>query len=222
MADNSIDVMTKLAEHIVITETWPHQQTHHCIQTFAGMITMITSNRYHKQRKASMNINTGKHCNCARLIITKIRLWSKESICYSAERTYSIDAVGHICFYSSVMHSVYFSALTLLAGRQEGHSTCKNWVVGSWHGCLRGADLHVAQLMTLPLTVSCFSTFLVPAHLGTVVMEKGPLNVCSLMHFVTDHALLMVFRSWQIVLIQFYSRPFSSQSAAMLHFAALN
>jgi len=39
--------------------------------------------------------------------------------------------------------------------------------------CLeRGADLHVAQLMPLPLTFSCFSkiqigfTFLVPAHLG--------------------------------------------------------
>ena len=43
--------------------------------------------------------------------------------------------------------------------------------------CLgRGADLHMAQLMPLPLTVSCFSkiqiglTFLVP--------EKGPLNRC--------------------------------------------
>ena len=39
--------------------------------------------------------------------------------------------------------------------------------------CLeRDADLHMAQLMPLPLTVSCFSkiqigfTFLVPAHLG--------------------------------------------------------
>jgi len=39
--------------------------------------------------------------------------------------------------------------------------------------CLeRGADLHMAQLMPLPLTVSCFGkiqigfTFLVPAHLG--------------------------------------------------------
>ena len=38
--------------------------------------------------------------------------------------------------------------------------------------CLeQGADLHMAQLMPLPLTVSCFSkihigyTFLVPAHL---------------------------------------------------------
>ena len=40
--------------------------------------------------------------------------------------------------------------------------------------CLeQGADLHMAQLMLLPLTVSCFSkiqigfTFLVPAHLGS-------------------------------------------------------
>ena len=40
--------------------------------------------------------------------------------------------------------------------------------------CLeRGADLHTAQLMPLPLTVSCFSkvqigfTFLVLAHLGS-------------------------------------------------------
>ena len=37
----------------------------------------------------------------------------------------------------------------------------------------RGADLHMAQLMPLPLTVSCFSkiqigfTFLVPADLGS-------------------------------------------------------
>ena len=40
--------------------------------------------------------------------------------------------------------------------------------------CLeRGAYLHMAQLMSLPLTVSCFSeiqigfTFLVPAHPGS-------------------------------------------------------
>ena len=40
--------------------------------------------------------------------------------------------------------------------------------------CLeRDADLHMAQLMPLPLSVSCFSkiqigfTFLVPAHLGS-------------------------------------------------------
>ena len=43
----------------------------------------------------------------------------------------------------------------------------------------RAADLHMAQLMPLPLTVSCFSeiqigfTFLVPAHLGIPSPEKG-------------------------------------------------
>ena len=49
--------------------------------------------------------------------------------------------------------------------------------------CLeQGADLHMAQLMPMPLTVSCFSkiqigfTFLVLAHLGSP--GKGPLNVC--------------------------------------------
>ena len=49
--------------------------------------------------------------------------------------------------------------------------------------CLeRGADLHMAQLMPLPLTLCCFSkiqigfTFLVPAHLGSP--GKGSLNGC--------------------------------------------
>ena len=68
-------------------------------------------------------------------------------------------------------HFCAFSALTLLVGRQEGHPACKHWVVGCWRGYLSGARcrLAYAQLMPLPLTVSCFSkiqigfTFLVPA-----------------------------------------------------------
>ena len=75
--------------------------------------------------------------------------------------------------------------MTLLVGRQEGHPACKNRVMGCWVViCLeRGADLHMAKLMPLPLIVSCFSkiqigfTFLVPAHLGSP--DKGSLNVCS-------------------------------------------
>ena len=63
----------------------------------------------------------------------------------------------------------------LLVGRQEVHLACKK----KWWGavvviCLdRGAELHMAQLMPLPLTVSCFSkiqigfTFSVPAHPGS-------------------------------------------------------
>ena len=68
-----------------------------------------------------------------------------------------------------------FSALTLLVGRQEGHPACKKQSGGvlAWLSCLeRGADLHMAQLMPLPLNVSCSSkiqigfTFLVPAYPG--------------------------------------------------------
>ena len=78
-----------------------------------------------------------------------------------------------VCF-SCVFVLSAFSALTLLVGRQEGHPACKNWVVGCWRDCLeRCADLHMAQLMPLPLTVSCLGeiqigfTFLVPAHPGS-------------------------------------------------------
>jgi len=72
--------------------------------------------------------------------------------------------------------NVDFSALTLLVGRQEGHQGCKKtewWGAGVVICLEQGADLHMAQLTPLPLTVSCFSkiqigfTFLVPAHLGS-------------------------------------------------------
>ena len=67
-----------------------------------------------------------------------------------------------------------FSALTLLVGRQEGHPACKKqWWGAGMVVCLeRGADLHMAQVMPLPLTVSCSSkipirfTFLVSAYPG--------------------------------------------------------
>ena len=69
-----------------------------------------------------------------------------------------------------------FSALTLLVGQQEW------WGAGMVICLERGADLHMAQLMPLPLAVSCSSkvqigfTFLVPAHLGSP--GKKPLNGC--------------------------------------------
>ena len=71
--------------------------------------------------------------------------------------------------------------------------------------CLeRGADLHIAQLMPLTLTVSCFSeiqigfTFLMPAYLGSP--GKGPLNGCVcvllfceiLLHFLFLHLFIPV------------------------------
>jgi len=48
----------------------------------------------------------------------------------------------------------------LLVGRQEGHPACTKvewWGAGAVICLQRGADLHMAKLMPLPLTVSCFS-----------------------------------------------------------------
>ena len=56
------------------------------------------------------------------------------------------------------------------------------WGVGMVICLERGADMHMAQLMPLPLAVSCFSkieigfTFLALARLGSP--RKGPLNGC--------------------------------------------
>ena len=89
-----------------------------------------------------------------------------------------------------------FSALTLLVGRQEGRSSCRKLsgeVLAGVVICLeRGADLHVAQLMPLPLTVSRFSkiqiglTFLVPAHPGSPgkrAVKRACVCVCVLYNF---------------------------------------
>jgi len=76
---------------------------------------------------------------------------------------------------------------SLLVWWQEGLLVCKKT---EWRGacvviCLeQGADLHMAQLMPLPLTVSCFSkihigfTFLVPAHPGSP-RQRAVKRVCE-------------------------------------------
>ena len=67
--------------------------------------------------------------------------------------------------------------------------------------CLeQGADLYMAQLMPLPLAVSCFSkiqigvTFLVPAHLGSpgkraVKQVCVCLYVCNVLSHITKVTL---------------------------------
>ena len=73
----------------------------------------------------------------------------------------------------------------MLVGWQKWHSDCKTeWWGASIVICLeRCADLHMAQLMPLPFTVSCFSkiqigfTFLVPTHLGSPV-QRAIKRVC--------------------------------------------
>jgi len=68
-----------------------------------------------------------------------------------------------------------FSALTLLVGQQEGHPACKklSGEVLAWLSVWSEVQIAYAQLMPLPLSVSCFSeiqtgfTFLVPVHPGS-------------------------------------------------------
>jgi len=48
----------------------------------------------------------------------------------------------------------------LLVGQQEGHPACKKtewWDAGMVTCLSQDADLHMAQLMPLPLTISCYS-----------------------------------------------------------------
>ena len=76
----------------------------------------------------------------------------------------------HPRYFNLVHHA--FSALTLLVGRQEGHPACKKRVVLAWLSVWSEVQTCMAQLMPLPLTVSCSSkiqigfTFLVPAYPG--------------------------------------------------------
>jgi len=88
-----------------------------------------------------------------------------------------------ICPALIVIINSAFSALTLLVGRQEGHPACKKLSGGVLALCLeRGADLHTAQLMPLPLTASCYSKIqmVLPFwyRLTQVVQDKDPLNAC--------------------------------------------
>ena len=72
--------------------------------------------------------------------------------------------------------------------------------------CLeRGADLHTAQLMLLPLTGSCFSkiqigfTFLVPAHLG-IPGKKAIKRVCvCVVLMMVWLSTLESWRKWRII-----------------------
>jgi len=74
-----------------------------------------------------------------------------------------------------------------LVGRQEEHPACKKtewWGAGVVICLERDADLHMAQLMPLPRSVSCFSTiqisftFLVLAHPGSPG-ERAVKRVCT-------------------------------------------
>ena len=93
----------------------------------------------------------------------------------------------------------------LLVGQQGGHLACKkNWVVGCWRGYLLEwcAHLHMAQLMPLPLTVSCFSkvqigfTFLALAYPSS----PGKMAVKCVMNFFLANCYYYCFSFWHCCL----------------------
>jgi len=104
----------------------------------------------------------------------------------------------------SMWKVIAFSALTLLVGRQKKNEW---WGAGVVICLERGADLHMAKLMPLPLTISCFSkiqigfTFLVPADPGSpgkrtvkrvCVYVKGKHN-----HYTCITVLLHCYENWK-------------------------
>jgi len=98
----------------------------------------------------------------------------------------------------------YFHFLTLSTHLQSHLSLCDP-IWHEWWGagvviCLeRCADLHMAQLMPLPLTVSCFSKIQIVFlpfwyWLTCVVPDKGPLNVCV---YVIPYGMQVPVAVWQ-------------------------
>ena len=73
--------------------------------------------------------------------------------------------------------------------------------------CLeRGADLHMAQVMPLPFTVSCFSKIQIVFlpfwyRLTWVVLDKGPLNGCA--------CVALVFGSMCVEIVELLNIRFS-------------
>ena len=70
----------------------------------------------------------------------------------------------------------------------------------------RGADLHMAQLMPLPLTFSCFSkiqigvTFLVPAHMGSRRQRAiKQVCVCVIYNFYGVCGALQVMNEGRVI-----------------------
>ena len=85
-------------------------------------------------------------------------------LCAYVAYGYSSVLYWHCCntlctfgFMNDVCFHCAFSALTLLVGWQEGHPACKKterWGAGMVICLERGVELHMAQLIPLPLTVS--------------------------------------------------------------------
>ena len=115
---------------------------------------------------------------------------------------WAVRVISSLCSLCSWM---YFHLPSVLwrcwLGGRKGIRPVKNWAVGCWCVvvCLeQRAGLHMAQLMSLLLTVSCFSkiqigfTFLVPAHLGSLrkrAVKRARVRACVCVYMMYFHIL---------------------------------
>jgi len=95
--------------------------------------------------------------------------WSKAYVAYGTDTRTVIKSYGVIDYMIllwlsygliNLNNSAFpFSALTLLVGRQEGHPACKKLSGGMlpWLSIWVESRFAYAQLMPLPLTISCCS-----------------------------------------------------------------
>jgi len=118
--------------------------------------------------------------------------------CYISEGMWVVSCVAYFCTNyrgstrsTRIMPSVLMPSVLWhcwLGGRKGIWPVKTDWWGAGMVICLeRGADLHMAQLMPLPLTVSCLSKIQIGFlpfwyQLTWVVLDKGPLNgrVCVL------------------------------------------
>jgi len=109
------------------------------------------------------------------------------------------------CFWPSVLWRYW-------SGGRKGIRPVKKlrWVAGVVICLEWGADLHMAQLMPLPLTVSCFSKIQIGLpfwyRLTRVVPDKGPLNVCFVCLFALacwlNRAVMLTYMNVMLSLVR--------------------
>jgi len=110
-------------------------------------------------------------------------------------------------------HPKAFRALTLLVGRQEGHPACKKterWGSGVVICLERGSDLHMAQLMPLPLTVSLLtvkSILVLPLwyRLTWVFPDKRAVKRARARARVCEHSVKIALRFNMIRYVTIYN-----------------
>ena len=167
-----------------------------------------------------------RHCQCKRyplLLHDRPVQWSSQvhTQLSSNHRRDQPAGMDH-CSFSQRVSDEWCSVPSVLwrcwLGARKGIRPVKKlewWGTGMVICLERGADLHMAQLMPLPLTVSCFSkirigfTFLVPAHPGSP-RKRAVKRVCV-------RVCVMNYAQWKAAIYFDKHIPYSSMNAAYIY-----